>query len=998
MASSEKTQEGGFDGFEDDEAENKEPPLNTLHDDDDQKVQSDDCKNSDKTNVPNNQGDIHSKQVKKDTAQSDLYGEMQSATTLLDQPPLDIFKKPSINAANNIYRQSTIDRQPINKVKEDEVNVAKNKASFNEPIAKANVSNRPILKTSKSFPLFHDEGCSNTEDGVTVRGSETNLNHAVIEENRLPFAQSYTNPLNAPSPGTHKVQFVESRKPPRELPAVFPTVLSPGGSLRGVSSPHRKKRPRKVSELSQMSVNSSTGSTSTTFSYTAPDGGYGWVVVLASFFVNMIADGVTFSFGVMFDEFEKEFGESKAVTAGVVSVFHAVPLLTGPIATWLTDRYSCRVVTIVGAILAATGFLLSAFSHHIVLIYLFFGLVSGFGLSLCYVAAIIIVAYYFDRKRSFATGLSVCGSGVGTFLFAPLTQYLIEEWGGWRGACIILAGIFLNMCVCGALFRDLEWTKLKRRGHSNGSLGSKGSDQPCMPEIEELRALLETGGVAEWLENGNENMNPRLACSLLNIPTYIKNPSQVPEEVLLLLATNRQTYDYILDNFPNSLIAKSISDYGNLNKNANGKATNINSNESTGVKLKKKVSLLFKEPRSILKKITEGAVSESMEDEKYNVEGSNITKDKTTVKEERPIVKEDKLVMKEDKAVMKDDKLMIVKDDKPVANGTSSAVPNGVTRQNQRSSFRVPGLPTVTGFMESSPRLQRPRASITYRGACLVPEKIKQRSTSCPDIYRRDIEEDYEVEEKEVGQSSCCSLKYLTLPFILFCISNCILYAWYDIPYVYTIDYAEFDLHFSSQKSTHIISVIGILNTIGEFVIGWLGDKSWMPMSILYCGCMVVCGLCTAVIPFVSDYSIICTLSALYGFCISANYSLTSPILIELVSLEQFSSAYGILLASQGISNLVGPPFAGWLYDISQKWYLTFCIGGLFIALSGLLLLVIPIIRICKCKSSEKEAKYQIEEENDTNSQNKPTKKNPEGYNLVVMADDRKNGSLLNHV
>ena len=38
----------------------------------------------------------------------------------------------------------------------------------------------------------------------------------------------------------------------------------------------------------------------------APDGGYGWVVVAASFLVNMIADGVTFSFGVMFEEFEQE--------------------------------------------------------------------------------------------------------------------------------------------------------------------------------------------------------------------------------------------------------------------------------------------------------------------------------------------------------------------------------------------------------------------------------------------------------------------------------------------------------------------------------------------------------------------------------------------------------------------------------------------------------------------------------------------------------------------
>ena len=40
-------------------------------------------------------------------------------------------------------------------------------------------------------------------------------------------------------------------------------------------------------------------------------------------------------------------------------------------------------------------------------------LILGFGLSLCYVAAIIVVAYYFDRRRSFATGISVCGSGVG---------------------------------------------------------------------------------------------------------------------------------------------------------------------------------------------------------------------------------------------------------------------------------------------------------------------------------------------------------------------------------------------------------------------------------------------------------------------------------------------------------------------------------------------------------------------------------------------------------
>ena len=53
----------------------------------------------------------------------------------------------------------------------------------------------------------------------------------------------------------------------------------------------------------------------------------------------MIADGVTFSFGIIFDELQKEFKQSKAITAGVVSLFHAVPLLSGPVASALTDRY-----------------------------------------------------------------------------------------------------------------------------------------------------------------------------------------------------------------------------------------------------------------------------------------------------------------------------------------------------------------------------------------------------------------------------------------------------------------------------------------------------------------------------------------------------------------------------------------------------------------------------------------------------------------------------------
>ncbi len=178
-----------------------------------------------------------------------------------------------------------------------------------------------------------------------------------------------------------------------EAPAGAESLLRRGSSGGGNSAAGRRRssRQRTLSDASRLSsasglsaassflsatssdTSSSSSSSSSsseddesvsTYSFAPPDGGWGWVVVLASFLVNMIADGVTFSFGVIFVELQEEFEESRALTAGVVSLFHSVPLLSGPVASALVDRYGCRRVTIVGALLACVGFLLSATCHR----------------------------------------------------------------------------------------------------------------------------------------------------------------------------------------------------------------------------------------------------------------------------------------------------------------------------------------------------------------------------------------------------------------------------------------------------------------------------------------------------------------------------------------------------------------------------------------------------------------------------------------------------------
>ena len=98
------------------------------------------------------------------------------------------------------------------------------------------------------------------------------------------------------------------------------------------------------------------------------------------------------------------FGESTGRTAWVGSLFVSVPAICGPVASALTNRYGCRWTTILGGLIAGVGCFLSAYATSIGQLCVTFGLLAGFGLSLVFVPTVVIVAFYFEKRRAFATG------------------------------------------------------------------------------------------------------------------------------------------------------------------------------------------------------------------------------------------------------------------------------------------------------------------------------------------------------------------------------------------------------------------------------------------------------------------------------------------------------------------------------------------------------------------------------------------------------------------
>ena len=49
-----------------------------------------------------------------------------------------------------------------------------------------------------------------------------------------------------------------------------------------------------------------------------PDGGWGWVIVAASFLCNMVLDGIGYSFGILLTPLMNHYGEGKATMAMVI--------------------------------------------------------------------------------------------------------------------------------------------------------------------------------------------------------------------------------------------------------------------------------------------------------------------------------------------------------------------------------------------------------------------------------------------------------------------------------------------------------------------------------------------------------------------------------------------------------------------------------------------------------------------------------------------------------
>jgi len=179
--------------------------------------------------------------------------------------------------------------------------------------------------------------------------------------------------------------------------------------------------------------------------------------------------------------------------------------------------------------------------------------------------------------------------------------------------------------------------------------------------------------------------------------------------------------------------------------------------------------------------------------------------------------------------------------------------------------------------------------------------------------------------------------------FLLICTSNLFGFLGFYVPFVYLPTLAQ-KQEISPEQGALLLSVIGISNTLGRIVTGWISDFAWVDSLFVVNCSLVLSASCVFLFPFVATYEMLLVVGALFGLSIAAYISLTSIILVDLLGLERLTSAFGLLTMFRGAASIVGPPLAGAVFEAASL-DISFYLAGSFLLAAGLLSILADVVR-----------------------------------------------------
>lgn len=228
-----------------------------------------------------------------------------------------------------------------------------------------------------------------------------------------------------------------------------------------------------------------------------------WIPLLGGLLGSTTCGLLLYAFSVFIKPLQTQFGWSLPDVALAYAIICLIfGLMTFP-AGRLSDKYGPRVIVLIGGIIMAFGFFMvstitppdpaviaaggeaakAAGKNQLYLLYLYYGVIAGFGGGCVYLPPIATAPKWWPDRRALATGFTVVGLGLGSFIMAPMATWMIDSptigngsalpvfkyVGIVMGALVILAALCLKVPPAG--YKPAGWNPPAPAGGSSTAKG-----------------------------------------------------------------------------------------------------------------------------------------------------------------------------------------------------------------------------------------------------------------------------------------------------------------------------------------------------------------------------------------------------------------------------------------------------------------------------------------------------------------------------------------------
>ncbi|XP_060582252.1 monocarboxylate transporter 12-like [Ruditapes philippinarum] len=682
------------------------------------------------------------------------------------------------------------------------------------------------------------------------------------------------------------------------------------------------------------------------------DGGYGWIVVACTFFIGFIIDGLAYSFGTLLVELLEQFKQDRASTVVIGSVLSGVMYLIGPLAGALSDIYGCRIIVFCGAVISSVGFVISFFATSVMYLYFSYGLLGGIGFGIMFLPAGVCVIQHFTERRALANGIAVCGSGVGMFVMNHLSRFLLDHYG-WRGTVLLFAGISLQGTALGLLLlpplpkmkvvdpmlcdtpkifvvegKGLIMDSLLKEGNGRENKIDKESRYGWVVVMATFFISLIVDGLfysfgilfVELLEYFQQERSSTVAIgSIMFGFMYLIGPvagalsKLYGCRLIVIIGAINSCVAFVISSFATSVLYLSIT-YGFLG----GLGLGL-------ILLPAYVCLIqhFNKHRSLANGIAccgSGLGTFVMNHltryflDQYGLRGT--------------ILLQGGLVLQ---CVVLG--LLLLPPNRTV-DGRSLSPAKGKNMRNKSTEYITSERTCCSCFFLSDVNTKKDIELTTLN----VNTQENAPTVDNIDSLNNNKRESFKTMKTFVHL--VFNRKLLTSVMLwsfLFC--NFTVQLAYTIPFNLLPDQSV-EKGISKHQVSWIMSSVGITNTLGRVLLGWLADNKCIHRLSLLKLLLLLAGLSTAVSPLFTTFTTKLLYACIYGFLVGGYVVLCPVVLADLFGTELIAQSLGLWMFACGLAGSIASPVGGFLYDVTGSYDTTFFVAGLEFVIGGLLLFI----------------------------------------------------------